>query len=86
MATCLVTGGAGFLGSHLCERLLAEGDEVVGLDSFDPTVYPAELKRARADFIIDNVGTLAQLDSRVAEVWGALEQAAELTASAAFEG
>jgi len=47
---------------------------------------PAELKRARADFVIDNEGTLAQLDARVAEVWSALEQAAELTASAAFEG
>ena len=46
---------------------------------------PAELKRARADFVIDNVGTLAQLDARVAEVWSALEQAAELTASPAFE-
>ena len=29
---------------------------------------PAELKRARADFVIDNEGTLAQLDARVAEV------------------
>jgi dephospho-CoA kinase len=47
---------------------------------------PAELKRARADFIIDNVGTLAQLDARVAEVWSALEQAAELTAAPAFDG
>lgn len=47
---------------------------------------PAELKRARADFIIDNDGTLAQLDARVAEVWGALEQAAELVGSGAFGG
>jgi UDP-glucuronate decarboxylase len=30
----LVTGGAGFLGSHLCERILAEGSEVVCLDNF----------------------------------------------------
>jgi dTDP-glucose 4,6-dehydratase len=30
----VVTGGAGFLGSHLCERLLADGDEVVCLDNF----------------------------------------------------
>jgi dephospho-CoA kinase len=47
---------------------------------------PAELKRARADFVIDNVGTLTQLDARVAEVWSALEQAAEEIASAAFGG
>lgn len=30
----LITGAAGFLGSHLCERLLAEGHQVVGMDNF----------------------------------------------------
>jgi len=33
MPTVLVTGGAGFIGSHLCERLLARGDEVLALDN-----------------------------------------------------
>src|SRR5688572_16502755 len=32
----LVTGAAGFIGSHVAEALLARGDEVVGLDSFHP--------------------------------------------------
>lgn len=39
----LVTGAAGFVGSVLCERLLAEGHEVVGVDAFIP-YYPRSLK------------------------------------------
>ena len=34
MTRTVVTGGAGFLGSHLCERLLADGHEVIALDNF----------------------------------------------------
>ena len=30
----LITGGAGFIGSHLCERLLGDGHEVICLDNF----------------------------------------------------
>jgi UDP-glucuronate decarboxylase len=34
MKRILITGGAGFVGSHLCERLLAEGNEVISLDNY----------------------------------------------------
>jgi dTDP-glucose 4,6-dehydratase len=35
MSTCVVTGGAGFVGSHLCERLLGDGHRVICLDNLD---------------------------------------------------
>jgi len=37
---------------------------------------PAELKRARADHIVDNEGSLTQLDQRITEVWAALQEEA----------
>jgi dephospho-CoA kinase len=42
---------------------------------------PAELKRARADYVIDNTGTPAELEARVDEVWRELEREAESHAS-----
>jgi nucleoside-diphosphate-sugar epimerase len=44
-STCLVTGVAGFIGSHLAERLVASGATVVGLDSFTD-YYGRELKES----------------------------------------
>jgi UDP-glucuronate decarboxylase len=44
----LVTGGAGFLGSHLCERLLRDGDDVICLDNF----YSG--KRANVAHLVEN--------------------------------
>jgi UDP-glucuronate 4-epimerase len=52
MKRVLVTGGAGFIGSHLCERLLREGEEVVCLDNFDPFYDPA-IKRKN----LEEIGT-----------------------------
>ena len=34
MSRILITGGAGFIGSHLCERLVNEGNDVICLDNF----------------------------------------------------
>ncbi len=42
----LVTGAAGFIGMHVCERLLARGDEVVGIDNLNDYYDPA-LKHSR---------------------------------------
>lgn len=45
---CLVTGAAGFIGSHLAERLIADGCEVVGVDSFTD-YYDRALKERNLD-------------------------------------
>jgi dephospho-CoA kinase len=44
---------------------------------------PAELKRARADFVVDNVGTLSDLEGRVSDVWASLVQDADAKEHAA---
>jgi nucleoside-diphosphate-sugar epimerase len=43
MQTIVVTGCAGFIGSHLSEKLLAEGNRVIGIDNFDP-FYDRQIK------------------------------------------
>ena len=51
----LLTGAAGFIGSHVAERLLARGDQVLGLDSLNDYYDPA-LKRARLERLQGRAG------------------------------
>lgn len=46
----LVTGAAGFVGMHTCQRLLARGDTVLGIDNLN-SYYDVALKRARLDIL-----------------------------------
>jgi len=48
MSTCVVTGGAGFLGSHLCEALLGKGHRVVCVDNLE-TGSLANIEHLRSD-------------------------------------
>ena len=58
----LVTGGAGFIGSHVSERLVARGDEVVIVDSLDPFYDPAVKRRNVADVMASGRATLIERD------------------------
>ena len=49
----LVTGVAGFIGSHLCERLLADGWTVIGVDNFDD-FYDPQIKRQNISASLQN--------------------------------
>src|SRR5580704_493096 len=46
----LITGVAGFIGSHTAEKFLAEGHSIVGIDNFDP-FYPRHFKLHNMDAI-----------------------------------
>ena len=66
MKTVLVTGGAGFIGSHLCERLVQRGDRVVCYDNFDP-YYDVGIKERNLAALVDTPGfTLVRGDIREA--------------------
>src|SRR5229473_1379014 len=62
----LVTGGAGFIGSHLCGRLMAQGDEVAAIDNFDP-FYPERVKQRALSPLLTRGLRLFRADIRDAE-------------------
>ena len=59
----LVTGAAGFIGSHLAERLAGRGDTVVGVDNFN-NYYDPERKRRNAEAVRQTGATVLEADIR----------------------
>ena len=74
----LVTGAAGFIGSSLVDRLLAEGREVVGLDCFDP-FYPEQAKLRNLGSALDHARfRLVRGDIRDSEALGGVFASGEI--------
>jgi UDP-glucuronate 4-epimerase len=84
----LVTGGVGFIGSHLCRALLGRGDSVCILDDFSDAPYPTVLKRKneealRRDFpaaveVVDGCVTNGDLATRLVASSGGIVHLAGL--------
>lgn len=68
--TALVTGSAGFIGFHLCQRLLADGWQVIGIDALTD-YYEVSLKEARHEILLEHRAFRAET-SRI-ETPGVLE-------------
>ncbi len=62
MRSILVTGAAGFIGSHLSEALVARGERVIGIDNFDPYYDPAIKRRNVAGLLAGEGFTLIEGD------------------------
>src|SRR6476660_5119694 len=64
----LITGGAGFVGSHLCERFLKEGHEVICLDNFI-TGNPVNLQHLQGNshltFLRNNISNHIEIDGTI---------------------
>jgi len=63
----LITGGAGFIGSHLSDALLARGDQVVCIDNFNDYYDPARKRRNIARALTNPGYTLVEADFRDAD-------------------
>ena len=71
LSTYIVTGCAGFIGSHLAETLLQRGDAVIGIDAFTD-YYPAALKHANLEHLLARRGFIFLKSDLVDAPLGAL--------------
>ncbi|MFB6182185.1 MAG: NAD-dependent epimerase/dehydratase family protein, partial [Candidatus Magasanikbacteria bacterium] len=61
MSKCLVTGGAGFIGSHVTDKLIEEGHEVIVIDNL--SLGKEEFVNDEADFHKADIKDLEQIES-----------------------
>ncbi|MGA1530787.1 MAG: NAD-dependent epimerase/dehydratase family protein [Kiritimatiellia bacterium] len=86
MSKFVVTGAAGFIGSHLCEKILAEGHSVTGLDCFIP-YYDRTIKSSNLSSVVKHPSfTFMEADLRRDELTAALEGAEAVFHLAAMPG
>lgn len=62
--TILVTGAAGFIGSHVCAALVSRGDSVVGIDNFDP-FYDEAIKHRNLDRVRAKSGSFEHVNADI---------------------
>lgn len=82
----LVTGAAGFIGSHVCERLIDDGHDVVGLDAFIP-YYPRPIKESNLTRLRDEPRfRFVEADLRDGDLHGLVENCEAVIHLAAMAG
>jgi dTDP-L-rhamnose 4-epimerase len=72
----LVTGAAGFIGSHIAETMQAAGHDVRGLDSLSPAVHNGRPDQVTGELVVGDVRDPAAVDAALAEVDAVCHQAA----------
>ena len=73
MVRCLVTGAAGFIGSHLCEQLLGKGHQVIGVDAFIPYYARSLKENYLASSLASSNFTFSEQDLRTSDLSRILE-------------
>lgn len=68
----LITGIAGFIGSHVAERLKFLGHEIIGIDNFNP-YYDVEIKKQTANELANQNITVLNHDLRDSSVYNSLD-------------